>query len=109
MMRSLWLVWHFLTHRWTRYTAAWVMALLIAGWQQYLAQRAFKDRNDRTTEREKMRPDVDDNYAAEHRTFGWSWFAQEKMRTDGNDGHTSIDFAGQWLMGRMLTKGYGRY
>src|SRR5262249_40680704 len=30
-----------------------------------------------------------------------------KNRRDGNDGHTSIDFGGQWLMGRMLTRGYG--
>jgi arabinofuranan 3-O-arabinosyltransferase len=28
-------------------------------------------------------------------------------RADGNDGHTSIDFGGQWLMGRMLVEGHG--
>lgn len=31
-----------------------------------------------------------------------------KRRPDGNHGHTTIDFGGQWLMGRMLTRGYGR-
>src|SRR5438045_3831477 len=25
----------------------------------------------------------------------------------GNDGHTSIDFGGQWMMGRLLVLGYG--
>src|SRR3954464_9790134 len=28
-------------------------------------------------------------------------------RLDGNDGHTSIDFGSQWLMGRMLALGEG--
>src|SRR3954447_21627944 len=32
----------------------------------------------------------------------------EKRRHDGNDGHTSIDFGGQYLMGRMLLEGHGR-
>lgn len=32
----------------------------------------------------------------------------EKIRADGNDGHTRIDFGGQWLMGRMIVSGYGR-
>src|SRR4051812_44578274 len=29
-------------------------------------------------------------------------------RRDGNDGHVSIDFGGQWLMGRLLVEGHGR-
>ncbi len=32
----------------------------------------------------------------------------EHPRNDGNAGHTSIDFGGQWLMGRMLVEGHGR-
>ncbi len=32
----------------------------------------------------------------------------EKVRADGNDGHTRIDFGGQWLMGRMIVTGHGR-
>src|SRR5947209_3526846 len=78
MNRIFWLIWHFLTHRWTRYAAAWLVALGIAGWQQYLARRSFRSQ---ATE-------------------------PEKQRRDGNDGHTSIDFAGQWLMGRMLMTGH---
>ena len=31
-----------------------------------------------------------------------------KRRIDGNNGHTSIDFGGQWLMGRMLARGHGK-
>jgi hypothetical protein len=33
---------------------------------------------------------------------------QVKERPDGNDGHTSIDYGGQWMMGRMLVLGHGR-
>src|SRR5262245_54333397 len=33
---------------------------------------------------------------------------QVKERPDGNDGHTSIDYGGQWMMGRMLLLGHGR-
>jgi arabinofuranan 3-O-arabinosyltransferase len=28
-------------------------------------------------------------------------------RPDGNDGHTSIDYGGQWMMGRLLVLGHG--
>lgn len=31
-----------------------------------------------------------------------------KRRIDGNNGHTSIDFGGQWMMGRMLVRGHGK-
>jgi arabinofuranan 3-O-arabinosyltransferase len=30
-------------------------------------------------------------------------------RPDGNNGHTAIDFGGQWIMGRMLVTGQGRF
>jgi len=33
----------------------------------------------------------------------------EKDRRDGNSGHASIDFGGQWLMGRMILEGQGRH
>jgi hypothetical protein len=32
----------------------------------------------------------------------------DPRRNDGNEGHTYIDFGGQWLMGRMLLTGHGR-
>jgi arabinofuranan 3-O-arabinosyltransferase len=33
----------------------------------------------------------------------------EAERGDGNWGHCSIDFGGQWVMGRMIVEGYGRH
>ncbi|MCS6851620.1 MAG: DUF2029 domain-containing protein [Gemmataceae bacterium] len=30
------------------------------------------------------------------------------LRRDGNEGHTFIDFGGQWVMGRMIVEGRGR-
>jgi hypothetical protein len=33
---------------------------------------------------------------------------EDRQRTDGNGGHTQIDFGGQWLMGRMVVHGHGR-
>jgi len=38
---------------------------------------------------------------------GWINF-EVPERPDGNDGHTSIDFGGQWMMGRLLVLGHGR-
>lgn len=41
-------------------------------------------------------------------SFYWAWHAQDnRERNDGNGGHLTIDFCGQWLMGRMLALGYG--
>lgn len=31
----------------------------------------------------------------------------DQVRADGNNGHTHIDFGGQWLMGRMIVSGHG--
>ena len=44
----------------------------------------------------------------------WIWFApaadlpEERRRADGNGGHAQIDFGGQWVMGRMIVRGYAR-
>jgi hypothetical protein len=38
----------------------------------------------------------------------WTAFDNEK-RPDGNAGHTTIDFGGQYLMGRMLVRGFGEH
>ena len=39
-----------------------------------------------------------------------SWhFLDKPERRDGNEGHVSIDFGGQWLMGRMLVEGHARH
>lgn len=41
---------------------------------------------------------------------GWQAWVNFRVpaRADGNDGHTSIDFGGQWMMGRLLVLGHGR-
>lgn len=44
---------------------------------------------------------------AHHAIQGWINFEVEN-RPDHNDGHTSIDFGGQWMMGRLLLLGHGR-
>jgi len=40
--------------------------------------------------------------------YAWGAFASPQRR-DGNSGHTTIDFGGQWLMGRMLVEGLGQH
>ena len=40
--------------------------------------------------------------------YAWCAAFASPERNDGNSGHTSIDFGGQWLMGRMLVEGKGR-
>lgn len=37
----------------------------------------------------------------------WNSF-NTQQRNDGNEGHATIDFGGQWLLGRMLVEGHGR-
>jgi len=38
-----------------------------------------------------------------------AWIAvRDVRRADGNAGHVSVDFAGQWLLGRLLVRGEGR-
>jgi hypothetical protein len=39
----------------------------------------------------------------------WAWNCYDDLdRRDGNHGHATIDFGGQWIMGRMLVTGNGR-
>ena len=38
----------------------------------------------------------------------WSCYDDER-RSDGNGGHATIDFGGQWLMGRTIVDGQGRH
>jgi arabinofuranan 3-O-arabinosyltransferase len=42
-----------------------------------------------------------------HAWQGWVNF-RAPDRPDRNDGHTSIDYGGQWMMGRLLVLGHGR-
>lgn len=41
---------------------------------------------------------------------GWAAWRNFSVpdRPEGTDGHTSIDFGGQWMMGRLLVLGHGR-
>src|SRR6266852_1130423 len=47
--------------------------------------------------------------------FTWTMFDTPKKddgtsrRRGGNSGHLTIDFGGQWLMGRMVAQGLGRH
>ncbi len=63
-----------------RYVLAWMMALATTVGSLFFAWHAFDVK------------DSDGNY----------------RRPDRNNGHAQIDFANQWLMGRMLVKGYGQ-
>src|SRR5262249_43588281 len=82
MARVLLLLWRFAVHRWTRYVAAWLAVLGFAAYLHSVAVHVFDNKSSMPT---------------------------EKRRHDGNDGHTSIDFGGQWIMGRMLVLGHGRH
>src|SRR5579871_1718259 len=78
MVRALWALWRFIIDPWTRYVASWMLALGIAAHAQHFARHIFDSR-----------------------------ILEQPARRDGNSGHMSIDFGGQWLMGRMLMSGYG--
>jgi arabinofuranan 3-O-arabinosyltransferase len=80
MSYELWLIWRFVANRWTRYVASWLLALGLAAHLQHMAWHTF--------DKVKGKP--------------------SETRRDGNEGHTTIDFGGQWLMGRMLVLGHGR-
>jgi arabinofuranan 3-O-arabinosyltransferase len=72
-------VWKFCGHAVTRYVLAWLVALATLGLILYMAWTAWDS------------PVADAQW----------------RRRDGNAGHTRIDFGGQWLMGRLLQRGYG--
>lgn len=72
--------WRLLTHRYTRYVLAW----LLAGWSTFNLGHASWHYFDRPGERPGYPP-------------------------FGNNGHVSIDFGGQWIMGRMLNNGSGMF
>jgi hypothetical protein len=69
----------FCLHRITRYVASWLLALGTAALSLYYAWNAF------------------------------GTYAGAELRRDGNSGHCTIDFGGQWLMGAMLVKGHGQH
>ena len=68
-----------ITHRWTRGAGAWLIAGFTAWMCLYQAWHAFDNGN-----------------------------YEDGNRADGNYGHSTIDFGGQWMMGAMLLEGHGR-
>jgi arabinofuranan 3-O-arabinosyltransferase len=49
--------------------------------------------------------------ASQYHAAFHAWDAHENFqpgRADGNAGHATVDFAGQWLLGRLLVTGHGR-
>jgi hypothetical protein len=65
----------------SRYVVAWLAALLATAGHATVAWHSYDTARDR------------DN--------------PTKARVDGNFGHTLIDFAGQWVMARLLVTGHG--
>src|SRR5436190_16672404 len=42
--------------------------------------------------------------------LGYAWtFCNDPARADGNWGHANVDFAGQWVLGRLLLEGRRLY
>ena len=70
----------FRSHRWL-YVGAWFLALAIAVGRIENAHLCFHD---------------------------FKKVGDPERRIDGNSGHTTIDFGGQWLLGRLLARGYGK-
>ncbi len=66
-----------------RLAVLWVLCAGCAGYRLHSARHMFD-----TPHREEDRTPAD--------------------RTDGNSGHTHIDFGGQWVMGRMVVEGHAR-
>src|SRR5437868_3890789 len=66
----------------TRYVLAWLVAVSVAGITLFFCWRSFDS---------AKHPDG------------------SLVRPGGNNGHTMIDFGGQWLMGRMLAKRLGEH
>src|SRR5437868_13493697 len=72
----------FLLHRHTRYVLAWLLTLPVGIAVLTVAWTMFD-----TPKGEDGKP----------------------LRPGGNKGHTTIDFGGQWLIGRLLVLGQGRH
>src|SRR4051794_39111023 len=79
-------LWDFCLRPGSRYAAAWVVALGLAGGLYHYAWHGF---------------DSTEQYDRHGRLI------TPPARNDGNIGHGTIDFGGQYLMGRMLVRGYG--
>src|SRR3954468_14145603 len=85
----------FLTARRTRVVLAWAALLVVVGHRAGQGWLNFRAAD---------RPAGDDAVSrAVTKVLGWV-----NLHPDGNSGHTSIDFGGQWMMGRLLVLGHGR-
>jgi hypothetical protein len=86
----------FLTARRTRVYLAWAALLILIGHRAGQGWLNCRSPN---------RPDETDPVSrAMTKALGWV----NLHYPTGNDGHTSIDFGGQWMMGRLLVLGHGR-
>ena len=79
-----------LLHRRTRWVLAWFLAI-IAGVVRMIASAQMFDNK-------PLPPDTAS-------TYGGALLSQ---RADKNNGHTHIDFGGQWLIARVFVLGHGR-
>jgi arabinofuranan 3-O-arabinosyltransferase len=78
----------FLCHRLTRLAVSWVLCLLIAATRWHHAYHCFDS------------PPTNDQSSAAER---------DKVREDKNNGHTWIDFGGQYVFGRTAAEGNWRH
>jgi arabinofuranan 3-O-arabinosyltransferase len=95
-------LYRFLTHRLTRYWASWAVALWLT-WGVYYNARTSWDEPALQQPRnliEQLRHALTPLFLPGE--------TPETGRPDGNAGHSSIDFGGQYLFGRMLLQGHGR-
>lgn len=90
-------LWRFLVHRTTRYLLSWLIVGLAFLMAIQDAEQAFS----KVRIREQASISVGGAAFSAHEYFGGDWRTR-------NDGHATIDFGGQWLMGRMLFEGHGR-
>lgn len=102
MTGSLGIFYRILTHRLTRYWASWLLAIWLT-WGVYYSARVSWDELALQRERnliEQIRHALSPLILPGE--------VPDQGRPDGNSGHTSIDFGGQYLFGRMLLQGHGR-
>jgi hypothetical protein len=87
----------------TRYVACWIVALICAGYSLNYAWYDFY---------QSTRPDPEDRrhhwYLVSFRDSQGQWHEFLGVNTGYTSGHRTIDFGGQYLMGRMLQQNCGR-
>jgi len=90
LQRSIFPFWHWLTFGRLFLAAAWIACLSLAVGRYLRSATEFDD--------EKRRPPK----------LFHNPISGNAIPSAGNYGHMEIDFGGQWLLGRMMARGYGQ-